>query len=157
MLGTLQPVQIEDVLKHGLVGRIGCSTNDKTYVVPISYAYDGQFIYCHTHEGQKTSIMRKNPNICFEVEEMKDMANWKSVILQGEFVELKEKGERNLAMDTLLRRYLPMISSVTTHLGDHWPFHSDDATEIDGITFKIKINEKYGRFESGDSTSNIFG
>ena len=117
----------------------------------------GKFIYCHTHEGLKTKIMRENPNICFEVEEMKDMANWKTVILQGEFVELHRPAEINRAMEILLKRYLPMISSVTTHLGKHWPFHPDDAAEIDGITFKIKIKEKSGRFESGESTSNIFG
>jgi len=157
MLGTLIPIQIDKVLKEGLLGRIGCSADGKTYVVPISYAYDGKFIYCHTHEGLKTKIMRENPNICFEVEEMKDMANWNSVIVQGEFVELYKPAEINQAMEILLKRYLPIISSVTTHLGKHWPFHPDDATEIDGITFKIKIKEKYGRFESGESTSNTFG
>ena len=83
MLGTLIPIQIDKVLKEGLLGRIGCSGEGKTYVVPISYAYDGNFIYCHTHEGLKTKMMRENPNICFEVEEMKDMANWKS---EGHFM-----------------------------------------------------------------------
>jgi len=156
MLGTLQPVQIEKVLKDGLVGRIGCHVDGKTYVVPISYAYDGEFIYCHTYEGQKTAIMRKNPNICFEVEEIKDMANWKTVILQGEFLEPEEQNERNKAMNSLLKRYLPIISSETTHLGKHWPFHSQHETEIDGIVFKIKINEKYGRFESGEFPLNRF-
>jgi len=157
MLGTLQPIQIEKVLEQGLVGRIGCHADGKTYVVPLSYAYDGQFIYCHTHEGQKIMIMRKNPNICFEVESMKDMANWESVILQGEFQELKVRTERNQAMQTLLNRYLPMISSVITHLGEHWPFHPDDTTEICGVVFRIKIKEKTGRFESGDPISNILG
>lgn len=157
MLGTLVPIQIDKVLEQGLLGRIGCSANGKTYVVPISYAYDGKFIYCHTHEGLKTQIMRGHPNVCFEVEEMTDMANWKSVILQGKYVELHKPAEIAQAMEILLKRYLPMVSSETTHLGKHWPFHPDDAMEIDGITFKIIIKEKYGRFESGDSTSNILG
>ena len=34
-------------------------------------------------------IMRKNPNVCFEVESMSNMANWQSVILNGTFHELK--------------------------------------------------------------------
>lgn len=157
MLGKLQPEQIEELLKTQIVGRIGCSADGETYVVPISYAYDGAYIYCHTHEGKKSAIMRKNPSVCFEVEEMKDMANWKSVIVQGTFEELKEKKDRNAAMQTLLNRYLPLISSVTTHLGEHWPFHPDDATEIKGIMFRIVVKQKSGRFESNQQSPHIPG
>lgn len=147
MLGNLQPQQVEEVLKNQLVGRIGCSLNGETYIVPISYAYDGNYIYCHTNEGKKTNIMRKNPRVCFQVDEMKDMANWKSVIVQGEFEELTLKDDRNAAMQTLLNRYLPVLSSVTTHFGEHWPFHPEDVTNIKGVVFRIVVVEKTGRFE----------
>ena len=53
MLGTLQSTQIEDVLKGQLVGRIGCSTEGEMYVVPISYAYDGKYIYCTRMKERK--------------------------------------------------------------------------------------------------------
>jgi uncharacterized protein len=157
MLGTLQSTQIEEVLRNQLIGRIGCNADGETYVVPISYAYDGSYIYCHTHEGKKTTIMKKNPKICFQVEDMKNMANWKSVIVQGEFEELKERRERNQAMRMLLNRYLPMMSSVTTHLGEHWPFQPDDTTDIDGIVFRIAIKEKTGRFESNGQSPSLPG
>jgi len=157
MLGILPSPQIDEVLINQLVGRIACSFDGEIYVVPISYAYDGCYIYCHTHEGEKTAIMRKNPKICFEVEEMKNMANWRSVIVQGEFEELRERSERNHAMQTLLNRYLPMISSVTTHLGEHWPFHADDTTDIEGVVFRIVVKEKSGRFESSEQSPNLPG
>ena len=35
--------------------------------------------------------MRANPNVCFEVDAMSNMANWQSVILFGTFHELKGK------------------------------------------------------------------
>ena len=157
MLGKLEPQQIEDLLKTQIVGRIGCHADGETYVVPIRYAYDGTYLYCHTHEGKKSTMLRKNPKVCFEVDEMKDMANWKSVVAQGIFEELKEREERNLAMQTLLNRYLPIISSVTTHLGEHWPFHPDDATEIKGLMFRIKLTEKTGRFESNEHSPYMPG
>ena len=147
MLGNLLPSQIEEVLKTQLVGRIGCSFNGETYVVPISYAYDGNYIYCHTTEGKKTEIMRINPKVCFQVDEMTDMANWKSVLVQGEFEELKTKEGRTTGMQTLLNRYLPVISSVTTHIGEHWPFHPEDVSAMNGIVFRIIVKEKTGRFE----------
>lgn len=148
MLGNLAPAQMEEVLRNQLVGRIGYSLGGETYIVPISYAYDGSYIYCHTTEGKKTSIMRQNPRVCFQVDEMKNMANWKSVLVQGEFEELTTKEEKTIAMQILLSRYLPMISSVTTHIGEHWPFHSNDISEFGGVVFRIVIKEKSGRFES---------
>ena len=157
MLGNLQPQQIEDVLKSQLIGRIGCSLHGDTYIVPISYAYDGNHIYCHTTEGKKTFIMRQNPKICFEVDEMKDLSNWKSVVVQGEFEELKNTHERNKAMRSLLDRYLPVISSITTHLGESWPFQSDDISTINGVVFRINIKEKTGRFEINAQSPNFPG
>ena len=157
MLGTLNTQQIEELLQHQIVGRIGCHADGETYVVPISYAYDGKYIYCHTHEGKKTGILRKNPKVCFEVDDLKDMSNWKSVVVQGEFKEIKDRNARNTAMKTLLQRYLPIMSSVTTHLGEHWPFEPDDTTEIPGMVFRIEVKEKTGRFETNQQSPNICG
>jgi hypothetical protein len=148
MIGELQPQQIEEVLGSQVVGRIGCHASGETYIVPISYAYDGTYIYCHTHEGKKLDMMRQNPKICFEVDDLKDMANWKSVIAKGTFQELIGRHERNNAMQMLLNRYLPVMSSITTHLGEFWPFIPDDTREIKGVVFRIALKEKSGRFES---------
>lgn len=152
MLGILPPEQIEDVLKKTVIGRIGCSADGETYVVPTSYVYDGKEIICHGYEGKKMAMMRKNPRVCFETEEMTDMAHWRSVVVQGRFEEVKDKEERNRAMHALLNRYLPVISSVTTHLGKLWPFNPDDVSGINGIVFRIVVNEKSGRFESSDES-----
>ena len=153
MLGSLDSKQIEEVLAHQVVGRIGCSAEGITYVVPISYAYDGEYIYGHTLDGMKISMMRKNPAVCFEVEEMKDMANWKSVISWGQFEEVAEKTERNKALQVLVDRILPLISSQTTHLSPQWPFPVDNFEKIKGIIFRIRLKEKTGRFETNVVTS----
>ena len=101
--------------------------------------------------------MRKNPKVCFQVDEMKNMANWKSVVVQGVFEELTTKEEKKLAMQMLLNRYLPVVSSVTTHIGKHWPFHPDDAEDINGVIFRIFIVEKTGRFESTTQSPSLPG
>ena len=155
MLGILNDKEIETVLSKQVIGRIACHANDLTYIVPISYAYDGHYVYAHTKEGMKIDMMRKNPKICFEVGEMKDMANWKSVIAWGEFEELSEPNLRNEAMKKLVDRILPLVSSETTHLSPHWPFPANDVGEMKGIAFRIKLNKKTGRFESSPSTSPI--
>src|SRR5687768_6127046 len=101
MLGKLTTTEIEEIIMHQTVGRIGCHANGITYIVPISYAYDGQYVYMHSYEGQKIDMMRKNPDICIEVDVMSDMANWKSVIAWGTFEELKDIEERNNGLKIL--------------------------------------------------------
>ena len=147
MFGTLSAAQIEQVLQTQMMGHLACHAQNRTYIVPISYAYDGQYIYVHTYEGLKIQMMRENPQICFQVDERRDMANWKSVVAWGSFEELTGEKERTYALEVLTNRRLPILSSMTTHLGVNWPFSEEDLMEIDGIVFRIALQEKTGRFE----------
>ncbi|HET6766429.1 MAG TPA: pyridoxamine 5'-phosphate oxidase family protein [Chitinophagaceae bacterium] len=151
MIRQLSVTEIEDLLRKQIVGRIGCSHQSEVYIIPMSYAYDGKYFYCHSYEGKKLEMMRKNPKVCFQVDEMKDMGNWKSVIAWGDFEELLDEKEKNNALRILLERHVPFISSITTHLGDTWPFSADAATELDkipGIVFRICIHKKTGKLEA---------
>lgn len=148
MFGELSPSQIEEVLKEQVIGRIGCHSEDMTYIVPISYAYDGQFVYCLTKEGMKTDMMRKNRDICFEVDTMENMGNWKSVISWGHFKELTDAEDRQSALEILHRRVLPIVSSATTILSAEWPFTPVDTKIITGVVFRIQLFKKTGRFEN---------
>jgi len=151
MFRPLDSGQIENVLSENIVGRLGCHADGKTYVVPVSYAYDGKYIYVCTFEGLKISMMRKNPNVCFQVDFMENTADWKSVIAWGTFEELTNEEERDKGLKILISRILPTISSETMKLSPVWPFPTDDYTKIEGIVFRIHLSEKTGRGETPDS------
>ena len=151
MLGKLIDTEIEEVLTHQVIGRIACHANDMSYIVPISYAYDGECVYARTYEGLKINLMRKNPNVCFQTDIMENMANWKSVIAWGEFKELTEDSERNEGIQKLMARKISGIASETVKLSLIWPFASGEySDEIDGIIFCIHLGEKTGRFERSE-------
>jgi len=147
MFGTLGTVEIEALIHREYIGRIGCHAEGVTYVVPISYAYDGEFIYAHTYEGMKVNMMRKNPRICFEVDDMHNMANWQSAIAWGEFEELIAGKERDFAVHLLMDRSLPIVHSETMHLSPQWPFPSNDPAAVTGIIFRVRLTGKTGRYE----------
>lgn len=147
MFGVLTGTEIAEVLNKNVLGRIGCSENGRTYVVPISYAFADNVVYCRTFEGMKLRMMRANPSVCFEVEDYSNMGNWRSVIAWGTFQEITRFDERAEALKHLSNRHLPVIRSETTHLAQSWPFPPDDINEIEGIVFRIKLNEMSGRFE----------
>lgn len=81
MLGELNEIQIKNILSSQVIGRLGCTDGQLPYIVPVTYSYDGEFIYGQTFEGTKLNLLRKNPNVCFEVDRSMDMRNWKSVLI----------------------------------------------------------------------------
>ncbi len=143
MFGTLDESDIDLLLKYQVVGRIGCHDDGLTYVVPIGYAYDGESVFMHTHEGMKVDLMRKNPEVCFQVEEIANMANWKSVIAWGRFEELTDVFQRNQALKLLTHRIFPLTVSKMVHTPE-----GQEVPYVDGIIFRIKLTKKTGRFEN---------
>lgn len=149
MFGRLQEQEIEEVLSRQYIGRLGCSAQGRTYIVPISYAYDGNYLYFHAaQDGAKLQMMRDNPEVCFQTDVMENMASWKSVICWGTFKEVTDELERTEALKALLSRELPIITSQTVKLTPSWPFQPDDFNDIKGIVFRIHITERTGRFEN---------
>ena len=147
MIGEMKSSEIEALLKSQIIGHLGCNAGGITYVIPISYVYDSEYIYCHALDGMKMKMMRQNPEVCFQTDRMENMANWQSVIAWGKFEEIKTKEERKQGLQKLMDRILPVISSETTHLSPHWPFPPEELGTIKGIVFRIKVQKKTGRFE----------
>ncbi len=83
--------EIDEFLETQLVGRIGCQSEGRSYVVPVIYVYDGGSFYVCSTEGRKLTMMRANPNVCFEVDEYDETGGggWRSVIAEGVFEELE--------------------------------------------------------------------
>jgi uncharacterized protein len=151
MIGKLTDEQIEEVLKEHVLGRIGCNDGKKTYVVPVNYVYDGRFIIAHSVAGMKIEMMRKNPQVCFEVDEMKNFTNWKSVIVWGEYQELKDEHSRYYAMKLFVERMMHMKISETAIppelSGER--VHPRSPGNIKPIVYRIVIEERTGRFGNG--------
>jgi hypothetical protein len=156
MMGQLNAEEIETLLRKSVLGRIGCGDGKLIYIVPISFVYDGAYVYCHTHEGFKIDMLRKNPSVCFEVELLENMANWQTVIAHGDFEELTDPQLRLDALQKLHDRKLPFITSQTTRLTEEWPFASESLSQLKGVTFRIRLTSKTGRFEKAHEITDVF-
>lgn len=147
MLGTLSKTEIEDLLYSNNLGRIGCSLNGKTYVVPVNYVYDGRSIIAHSTDGLKIQIMRKNPSVCFEVDHIENNKNWQSVITQGTYLEIMEERERYDAMKLFVDRLLKLKISTTAHPPEMAPERLRSSTSAKPVIYRILLLEKTGRYE----------
>lgn len=148
MLGELNDKQIKDMLKQQVIGRIACHADGVTYIVPVNYVYDGDIIYSHSSAGKKIEMMRKNPNVCFETDLIESIFRWRSVIAWGRFEEITDMDEKQQAMQRLIHRIMPLVTTASGH-----PSHgiteneSDVGTGVELLVYKIVLVKKTGRFE----------
>jgi nitroimidazol reductase NimA-like FMN-containing flavoprotein (pyridoxamine 5'-phosphate oxidase superfamily) len=146
MLGALSADEIEDVLRNEVIGRIGFLSEGWPCVVPITYVYDGgDYIYFHSTEGEKTDAMRKDGRVCFEVEQIRAMGNWRTVMARGTVEKLAIDDEDEQAMELLARKFAwsgPGSGARDRH---------EEVHRLEGVTrplvFRIRLMDRYGRFQ----------
>ena len=129
---------MEELLLGGRVGRIGCHAEGRSYVVPIAYAYEDSCVYGHSADGLKVRTMRANPDVCFEVEDVRAMSEWRSVIAWGTYEELWGHEEEEAARR--LRARFPELTPAASA-------HPDWTARERGIFYRLRLARKTGRFE----------
>jgi uncharacterized protein len=149
MYGELDHYEVESMLRSQVVGRIGCKDGEKILVVPIAYAYDGTFVYCHSNAGQKIRMMRKDPAVCFEVDQVNSLTDWKSVVAWGTYEELVEEDVRQIGIKTFLERMKPFTLSETMGPMMRQPEPHPPEIGPKPVFFRIRLTEKTGRYERG--------
>ena len=129
------------VLEHASLGRLGCSHDDRPYVVPIRFAYDSGYLYVFSTVGQKVKWMRANPNVCVQTDEIENQGEWVSVIVNGQYEELTEPqytDERKHASSLLAKHshwWLNALGERRMRVGD---------LSIEPLFFRIRIQSVSG-------------
>src|SRR5690348_7079764 len=120
-------IEIEDMTNTEMMtllqrvgyGHLGCSRDGSPYVLPIHYAYAEPYLYIYTTEGMKTDFIAKNPEVCLQIEDIKDPAHWQSVIITSK-VERVSKSDRDLALEIISERNPALSSALSKVWIDAW-------------------------------------
>lgn len=137
VIDELSQAEIEDLLRAQVVGRIGCHADGLTYVVPVIYAYDAGALYVASVEGQKTRMLRRNPRLCFEVDEYDGAGSWRSAIVHGDYEELDREGSER-ALELLAERFERGGEEGASR-------RRHDAGSTRTVCFRVRIREVTGR------------
>ncbi len=137
--------EITGILQSQNIGRLGCTDGKHPYVVPITYFFDGNHIYCQSEEGKKIKIMRKNANVCLQIDIVNSMRNYKSILIYGKFEELKN--EEAIKASALLEEniFVILTRSRIHQFEHHEKSELEDKNRIKTISFRINIIEMTGR------------
>ena len=99
------------------VCRLGLCRDNQPYIVPVSFGYDGSFLYFHTApEGKKIEFIAANNRVCFELEHQvkllpdeTDPCRWSfsffSVIGFGKIEEITDPESKIEALNQIMRHY----------------------------------------------------
>jgi uncharacterized protein len=107
---------METIINQAKICRLGLSDNGFPYVVPLNFAYESDTFYFHcAKKGRKLDIIRKNPQVCVQLETDCELVipedvsettmNFKCIIAFGVAEEITEFEEKSRILHLLLRRY----------------------------------------------------
>lgn len=134
--------EISDLLGRVGYGHLACSRDDRPYVVPVHYAYDGTAVFIYTTEGLKSEIIDTNPNVCLQVEEIDENGAWRSVVVSGEAYRIVDRAERENAVTLLQKSNPQLLPALAIKWSKDWMRKNVE------VVYKIKILAESGRFTS---------
>ena len=130
--------EIEGVLARNIVGRMAFAFHDRVDIQPIHYVYERGWLYGRTSPGNKISTLRHNQWVAFEVDEVSDVFDWKSVVIHGSFWLLRPRGTPH-AVD-VWKRAVTLLSNVVPGT-----LTNDDPVGFRQILFRIAVADVTGR------------
>jgi len=107
--------EIEYIIKSAKVCRVAFCDGNRPYILPFNFGYKNKCFYIHcAPEGRKLDIIRKNSNVCVEIDtahELKEAGDacshsfmYKSVIAEGKAVIEDSYKDKIKALELLMKQ-----------------------------------------------------
>ena len=116
----IAPAEMHALLERESFGHLGCARDNRPYVLPMHFAYDGKELFFFTTEGMKTRFIEANPQVCLQVEEITDSTHWRSVMVIGTAEHITGKEEMQRAMKLITERNPSLTPAISATQLDAW-------------------------------------
>jgi nitroimidazol reductase NimA-like FMN-containing flavoprotein (pyridoxamine 5'-phosphate oxidase superfamily) len=112
------PSVVRAILAEALCCRMAMVDGDRPYVIPVSFVLDGDGLFVHSADhGRKLRLLRKNPNVCFEVDADVAVApakapcdvgmRFRSVVGFGKVSFVDDSAEKGRLLRLFIEKYTP--------------------------------------------------
>jgi uncharacterized protein len=134
----LDEKQCHAILDRNRVGRIAYAFNNRIDIAPVHYVRRGPWLYGRTAPGTKLTTLAHAPWVAFEVDEIKGLFNWRSVVVHGAFYPLTPGGTTHdvSAWETGIEAMRELIPES---------FKRSDPVPFRMVMFRISIDRVSGR------------
>ncbi len=126
-----------------------CEDVTKPNIVPVTYVLKNSCIYIYSYLGEKIEAMRRQPKVCFQVEELVNNNSWQSAVIHGTYRELQGE-EREQAFTQLMDKFWEAYNKRHSIF---FPFRDPEKAlgQDDVIVFAIDIESEVGRKQAYDA------
>lgn len=141
MFRDLDRSEIDQILARNNVGRIAFTLHDRVDIEPIGYVYDSGWIYGRTSHGAKLQTLAHHRWVAFEVDEVRGMFDWLSVVVKGAFYLVGP--DTSVHPDHIFTRGVELLRAVIPET-----LTASDPTPFRNSVFRIHLDEVTGRAAS---------
>jgi nitroimidazol reductase NimA-like FMN-containing flavoprotein (pyridoxamine 5'-phosphate oxidase superfamily) len=107
---------LQEILQGEVICRIAMMDGDRPYILPVNYGYSDGCLFIHSApEGKKIDLLRKNRQVCFEVEDRPEVikgeracdwtTRYRSVVGYGEVEILTDEAGRRRGMEIIMAQH----------------------------------------------------
>ena len=152
MIKNLKKDRCDLLLQGNYWGHLAFTGHSSPYALPITYYYDkkNNYIISTSGEGHKIDCLRENKLVSLNVSEVVSVNNWSSVLVHGEYEELKgidAKYQLHQFVQGIKRIIAENEKSDLRFIRD---FSSSIKPDAIAVVYKIRIKEMTGKYRIPD-------
>jgi nitroimidazol reductase NimA-like FMN-containing flavoprotein (pyridoxamine 5'-phosphate oxidase superfamily) len=148
VFGTLSPGDCEALLARNWICRLAFSLHDRVDIEPLHYAYDAPWIFGRTAASAKLLTLEHNRWCALEVDEVRDLFDWESVVVKGPFYMLNAEESPEQNFDRAVRAIRRVVPAALTER---------DPTPNRDVVFGVHASEIVGRSARSGSAAPSTG
>lgn len=130
--------EIEAMLLRNRVGRLAFALYDRVDIQPIHYIYERGWLYGRTSEGAKLAVLKHNQWVAFEVDEVSDLFDWRSIVIHGSFWIMSPRGSPRA--EELWTKAVDLVSKIVPGA-----LTENDPVAFRQTLFRIAVSDVRGR------------
>jgi len=112
----IEKKEIDQIFIEANVCRLGLVDGKIPYIVPMNFGYRDNILYFHSAlVGRKVNILKKNPDVCFEIDipgktiNSEKACNWSmafvSIIGEGKVLFINDTADKINALNIIMEHY----------------------------------------------------
>ena len=144
---AMSKLECEALLRRNHVGRLCFLNHGQPDVEPVHYVRDEGWIFLRSAMGTKLEALAHHPYVAFEIDEVRDTFEWRSVVARGTIYVLPPDGA-GVEQEALQRAVTALRSFVPETLT------KDDPTPARQIVYGIHVDTLTGRMAEPDAASS---
>lgn len=137
---------LHSVINKATVCRIGLVKDDRPYVIPLNFGFDGSYLYFHSaRSGEKVEILKMNNHVCVEFEqdisiiEDDKPCNW-----GARYLTVVIHGTAELVVDLVEKKFgLVQILEHYKAGGGQYSFTDEEIKPV--LVYKVVVEEIIGK------------